>query len=133
MSKFKILNNLNIKLDGKFIEVIINDNFDFNLKSGVFIADSLNIYDALKAAALSMQGLAVAAAQSEYLDKLLGRDGYFMLQPDDDNAQREVILKALSEQGRRTAVSARHFIKENYSADKCADSFMELYKNILKF
>ena len=130
MSKFKILSNLNIKLDGKFIEVINNNNF--NLKSGVFVADSFNISDALRAAAMSMQGLAVAAAQSDYLDKLLGRDGYFVLDCNDEDAQREVILKALSEQGRRMAAAARHFIKENYSADKCADSFIELYKNILK-
>ena len=128
--------DLNIKLDGNLIKVININNLDFNsqAKSGVFIADSLNIYDALKAAVLTMQGLAVVSLKSEYLDKLLGSDGYFKLDLEDGkDARREIILKALSEQGRRVSASARHFIKSNYSSERCADSFLELYKNILKF
>ena len=127
--------DLNIKLDGNLIKVININNLDFNsqAKSGVFIADNLNIYDALKAAVLTMQGLAVVSSKSEYLDKLLGSDGYLKIDDEGKDARREIILKALTEQGRRVSASARHFIKSNYSPERCADSFIALYRNILKF
>lgn len=139
-----VLDDLNIKLDGELIPVINTDGADFNLnnsqaKSGVFIANSLSIYDALKAAMLTMQGLAVVAQKSEYLDLLLGSDGYFKIDKDiiknnkiSEDTWREAVFNALSEQGRRMAVSARHFIKKNYSAEECADSFLELYRRVVK-
>lgn len=130
-----VLDDLNIKIDGRFVPVIDTGDADFNLnssqaKSGVFISSPSNIFDALKAAVLTMQGLTVVSQKSEYLDALLGADGYFINNDLKENAWRDIIFKALSEQGRRAAVSARHFIKNHFSAEKCADSFLELYKKV---
>ena len=100
-------------------------------KSGCFISGD-GPSEALHAAALTMQGLAVVGPDTPYLHSLLGDEGYFSVGEDREEAWRGAISQALSDRGRALAISARHAIKTRYSAAECADSLEAMYRSVLE-
>ena len=88
-------------------------------------------FDALRAASMTMRGLVTVGLSSPCLDGILGPEGYFHVQEDTEDAWREAMGAAESEEGRRRAASARHHIKTRCSADQCADSLIALYRKVL--
>ena len=76
-----------------------------------------------------MRGLAVASPKSGYIEEILGPDGYFMFESDDDLP--EVIRLGLGERGRRKAISARHYLKSRRSHDRCTESLITLYRKVI--
>lgn len=100
-------------------------------KSGFFLSGG-SPSDALLAAALTIQGLAVVGRDSSYLHSLLGGEGSFIVEEDEEGAWRQAMERALSDQGRARATSARHFIKTHYSAAESADTLEALYESVLE-
>lgn len=100
-------------------------------KSGCFISGD-GPSEALHAAALTMQGLAVVGPDTPYLHSLLGDEGYFSVGEDREEAWKEAISQALSDRGRALAISARHMIKTRYSASESADSLEAMYRSVLE-
>lgn len=100
-------------------------------KSGCFVSGD-GPSEALLAAALTMQGLAVVGPDSSYLHSLLGDEGYFSVAGDGEEAWQDAIRQALSDQGRALATSARHVIKTRYSAAECASSLEAMYRAVLE-
>ena len=100
-------------------------------KSGCLVSgDSPS--EALLAAALTLQGLAVVGPSSSYLRSLLGDEGYLSVEGDEEGAWRDAIAQALSERGRALSTSARHVIKTRYSAAECALSLEAMYRAVLE-
>ena len=79
---------------------------------------------------MTMRGMVAVGAPSPFLDAMLGNDGYFHVQGDNEESRSRAAKLANSEEGRRMAASARHHIKTQYSADRCADSLIALYRKI---
>ena len=102
-----------------------------NAQSGLHVAGAGPL-DALRAASLTMRGLVVAALPSSYLDALLGQEGYFQVPEDSEEAWRRAMEVVASNEGRRLAASARHHLKENCSADQCADSLITTYRRAME-
>ena len=100
-------------------------------KSGCFVSGD-GPSEALHAAAMTMQGLAVVGPDTPYLHSLLGDEGYFSVGEDGEDAWKDAINQALSEKGRALAISARHAIKTRYSASDCADSLEAMYRSVLE-
>ena len=100
-------------------------------KSGCFVSGD-GPSEVLHAAAMTMQGLAVVGPGTSYLRSLLGDEGYFSVGEDREEAWKDAINQALSEQGRALAISARHTIKTRYSAAECADSLEAMYRSVLE-
>ncbi len=100
-------------------------------KSGCFVSGD-GPSEALLAAVLTMQGLAVVGPDSSYLHSLLGDDGYFSVEGDEEETWGEAIRHALSDRGRAVATSARHFIKTRYAAAECAGSLEAMYRSVLE-
>ena len=108
-------------------------------RSGVLVAGA-GPSEALRSAALTMQGLTVIAlrgskrsrAGADSLEALLGAEGYFPVHEDSEGAWQDALEEALSDQGRQRAISARHHVKERYSAGRCADSLIETYSEALE-
>ena len=100
-------------------------------KSGCFISGD-GPSEALHAAALTMQGLAVVGPDTPYLHSLLGDEGYFPVVEDREEAWKEAISQAISDRGRALAISARHMIKTRYSASESADSLEAMYRSVLE-
>ena len=100
-------------------------------KSGCFVSGD-GPSEVLHAAAMTMQGLAVVGPGTSYLRSLLGDEGYFSVGEDWEEAWKDAINQALSEQGRALAISARHTIKTRYSASDCADSLEAMYRSVLE-
>ena len=100
-------------------------------KSGCFISGD-GPSEALHAAALTMQGLAVVGPDTPYLHSLLGDEGYFSVGEDREEAWKEALSQALSDRGRALAISARHMIKTRYSASESADSLEAMYRSVLE-
>lgn len=88
--------------------------------------------EALLAAVLTLQGLAVVGPNSPYLHALLGDEGYLSVEGDEEGAWRDAIAQALSERGRALSTSARHVIKTRYSAAECALSLEAMYRSVLE-
>lgn len=89
--------------------------------SGVLVERDDSPLAAIRAAALTMRGLAVVSVSSPYMDELLGRDGYFRA----DDGWGAAVRNALD--GGAAAAAARHFINVRMSADLCADSLRAMY------
>ncbi|MCR4819388.1 MAG: hypothetical protein K5841_10565 [Fretibacterium sp.] len=102
-----------------------------NAQSGLHVGGATPL-DALRAASLTMRGLVVAAFPSPCLDAILGTDGYFHVSEDSEEAWRQALEVVASEEGRRLAASARHYLKEHCSADQCADSLITLYRRAME-
>lgn len=100
-------------------------------KSGCFVSGD-GPSEALHAAALTMQGLAVVGPDTPYLHSLLGDEGYFSVGEDREEAWKEALSQALSDRGRALAISARHMIKTRYSASESADSLEAMYRSVLE-
>ena len=97
--------------------------------SGIYIADAPTPREAMRAGILTMRGLAVASPKSGYIEEILGPDGYFMFQSDDDLPR--IIHFGLGERGRHTAIAARHYLKSRRSHDRCTDSLIMLYRKVI--
>ena len=95
--------------------------------SGIYIARSTGPREAMRAAVLTMRGVAVASRKSGYLDEILGPDGYFLIQDDDLS---RIIKFGLGEKGRHMAGAARHFLKSRRSHERCAESLISVYKRV---
>ena len=102
-----------------------------NAQSGLHVAGA-GALDALRASFLTMRGLVVAALPSPNLDALLGPEGYFQVTEDSEEAWRRALEVVVSEEGRRLAASARHYLKEHCSTDQCADSLIALYRRTME-
>ena len=97
----------------------------------VFVDDSPT--NALLAAYLTLRGVPVmtGAAGSPLLRALLGPGGYTAPRSDDKAEWKRVLDEAMSETGRAASASARHFLKENYSASDAAESLKKLYRTMI--
>ena len=98
--------------------------------SGIYIANDVTPREAMRAGILTMRGLSIASQKSGYLDEILGPDGYFLIQDDEENLS-EIIHKGLTERGRRMAIAARHFLKSRRSSQRCTDSLITLYRKVI--
>ena len=106
-----------------------NARISDNARSGSYQAGS-GADPALQAAAMTMRGMVAVGTPSKFLNAMLGEDGYFHVQGDNDESRSRAAKLADSEEGRRMAASARHHIKTRFSTDKCADSLIALYRRI---
>ena len=97
--------------------------------SGIYIANVPTPREAMRAGILTMRGLAVASPKSGYIEEILGPDGYFMFESDDELP--EVIRLGLGEKGRHKAISARHYLKSRRSHDRCTESLITLYRKVI--
>ena len=97
--------------------------------SGVYFANEPTPREAMRAGILTMRGLAVASPKSGYLDEILGPDGYFVVNTDEDIPR--IIRQGLSDRGRHIAMSARHFLKSRRSHERCTDSIITLYRKVI--
>ncbi|MBQ7262579.1 MAG: hypothetical protein IJR14_02550 [Synergistaceae bacterium] len=86
--------------------------------------------EALRAAAMTMRGLVASAPRSPHMDAILGAEGYLSAPEDTEDAWRKTIEEALSERGRQQAASGRHHLNVHCSSDRCADSLIELYRDV---
>lgn len=100
-------------------------------KSGCFVSGD-GPSEALLAAALTMQGLVVVGPETSYLHSLLGDQGYFSVEEDGEEAWKNAIHRALSDQGRALAISTRHTIKTRYSAVESAGTLEAMYRSVLE-
>ena len=62
-------------------------------------------------------------------DEILGSDGYFLIQDDDDLPR--IIRQGLADRGRHMAIAARHFLKSRRSHERCTDSLITLYRKVI--
>ncbi|MBR1486738.1 MAG: hypothetical protein IJ597_05740, partial [Synergistaceae bacterium] len=92
--------------------------------SGLYIAEEATPREAMRAGILTMRGLAIASPKSGWLDEILGPDGYFLIQDDDDLPR--IIRQGLADRGRHMAIAARHFLKSRRSHERCTDSLITL-------
>ena len=106
-----------------------NKNIPSEILSGIYITFDNSELTALRAGLLTMRGLCVASVKSEYLNEILGPDGYFMIEDERDITR--IIRQGMGERGRNLAVSARHFIHTRRSDEKCAESVINLYREIV--
>lgn len=97
--------------------------------SGIYIAKGTGPREAMRAGILTMRGAAIASEKSGYLDEILGPDGYFLIQNDDDLPR--IIQQGLGGRGRHMAMSARHFLKSRRSHERCTDSIISLYRKVI--
>ena len=97
--------------------------------SGVYIANNTGPREAMRAGILTMRGLAIASEKSGYLEEILGPDGYFVMNSEDDLPK--IIRQGLGERGRHVAMSARHFLKSRRSHERCTDSLITLYRKVI--
>lgn len=97
--------------------------------SGIYIADAPTPREAMRAGILTMRGLAVASPKSGYIEEILGPDGYFMFNSDDELPR--IIHLGLGERGRHIAISARHYLKSRRSHDRCTESLITLYRKVI--
>ncbi len=97
--------------------------------SGVYIASDTGPREAMRAGILTMRGVAVASRKSGYLDEILGPDGYFLINDDEDLPR--IIRQGLAERGRRLAMSARHFLNSRRSHERCTNSIISLYRKVI--
>ena len=94
--------------------------------SGLYIADEATPREAMRAGILTMRGLSVASPKSGWLDEILGPDGYFLIEDEDnDENLTRIIRQGLGERGRLMAMSARHF------HERCTDSLITLYRKVI--
>ena len=98
--------------------------------SGIYLAEDTGPREAMRAGILTMRGLAIASHKSGYLDEILGPDGYFLINDKDDNLDR-IIHLGLTERGRHTAMTARHFLNSRRSHDRCTTSLITLYRKVM--
>ena len=98
--------------------------------SGVYIADEVTPREAMRAGILTMRGLSIASKKSGWLDEILGPDGYFLIQDEEQDLPR-IIRQGLGDRGRHMAVAARHFLKTRRSHERCTDSLIMLYRKVL--
>lgn len=98
--------------------------------SGIYIADDISPREAMRAGILTMRGLSIASKKSGYLDEILGPDGYFLIQNEDEDLP-DIIQKGLTERGRHMAMAARHFLKSRRSHERCTDSLIMLYRKVM--
>ena len=100
--------------------------------SGLYIADEAAPREAMRAGILTMRGLSVASPKSGWLDEILGPDGYFLIEDEDnDENLTRIIRQGLGERGRLMAMSARHFLKSRRSHERCTDSLITLYRKVI--
>ncbi len=101
---------------------------------GIYVASGVDQLEALRAGILTMRGVSIASRKSEYLDEIIGSENYFVIPQDDSEFEnlREILDSGLSDKGRKLATSARHYVNENHSEKKCADSILELYDRIMQ-
>ncbi|MBQ7544069.1 MAG: hypothetical protein IJT02_03910 [Synergistaceae bacterium] len=97
--------------------------------SGVYITNHTGPREAMRAGILTMRGLAIASEKSGYLEEILGPDGYFVMNGEDDLPK--IIRQGLGERGRHVAMSARHFLKSRRSHERCTDSLITLYRKVI--
>jgi len=97
--------------------------------SGIYIADEATPREAMRAGILTMRGLSIASPKSGWLDEILGPDGYFLIQDDEDLPR--IIRQGLADRGRHMAMSARHFLKSRRSHERCTDSLITLYRKVI--
>ena len=97
--------------------------------SGLYIADEATPREAMRAGILTMRGLAIASPKSGWLDEILGPDGYFLIQDDEDLPR--IIRQGLADRGRHMAMAARHFLKSRRSHERCTDSLITLYRRVI--
>ena len=98
--------------------------------SGIYLAEDTGPREAMRAGILTMRGLAIASHKSGYLDEILGPDGYFLIDDKEDNLDR-IIHLGLTERGRHTAMTARHFLNSRRSHERCTDSLITLYRKVM--
>ncbi len=98
--------------------------------SGLYIADEATPREAMRAGILTMRGLSIASKKSGWLDEILGPDGYFLIQNEDEDLPR-IIRQGLSDRGRHMAMAARHFLKSRRSHERCTDSLITLYRKVI--
>ena len=97
--------------------------------SGLYIADEATPREAMRAGILTMRGLSIASPKSGWLDEILGPDGYFLIQNDEDLPR--IIRQGLGDRGRHMAMAARHFLKSRRSHERCTDSLITLYRRVI--
>ena len=97
--------------------------------SGVYFTNNTGPREAMRAGILTMRGLAIASEKSGYLDEILGPDGYFVVQSEEDIPR--IIRQGLGDRGKHVAVSARHFLKSRRSHERCTDSLITLYRKVI--
>ena len=98
--------------------------------SGVYIADEVTPREAMRAGILTMRGLSIASKKSGWLDEILGPDGYFLIQNEEEDLPR-IIRQGLGDRGRHMAMAARHFLKSRRSHERCTDSLITLYRKVI--
>ncbi len=97
--------------------------------SGVYIAASPTPREAMRAGILTMRGLCIASPKSGYIEEILGPDGYFVINSEEDLPR--IIRLGLGERGRHMGISARHYLKSRRSHDRCTDSLITLYRKVI--
>ena len=97
--------------------------------SGVYIAASPTPREAMRAGILTMRGLCIASPKSGYIEEILGPDGYFVINSEEDLPR--IIRLGLGERGRHMGISARHYLKSRRSHDRCTDSIITLYRKVI--
>ncbi len=98
--------------------------------SGLYIADEVTPREAMRAGILTMRGLSIASEKSGWLDEILGPDGYFLIQDEQEDLER-IIRQGLGDRGRHMAMAARHFLKSRRSHERCTDSLISLYRKVI--
>ena len=97
--------------------------------SGLYIAEEATPREAMRAGILTMRGLSIASPKSGWLDEILGPDGYFLIEDDEDLSR--IIRLGLADRGRHMAIAARHFLKSRRSHERCTDSIITLYRKVI--